>query len=211
MVYNVTMSEQNVKMQKRANSVSYRLVAAILMVGSAWSVRLMAQPIQNSAAPVAAQTHTSPPSHTNAGSPTMGAQSTAPATKLATGTPVRNLPSGLPKRAKMYYATYWGVDSLRVKAAESGELIRFSWHVLDPDKAAPLNDKKAEPFLLDSQAGVKLVVPMMEKVGQLRQASTPVADKSYWMAFSNPGRKVKPGDFVSVVIGQFHAIGLVVE
>jgi len=56
-----------------------------------------------------------------------------------------------------------------------------------------------------------LVVPTMEKVGQLRQASTPVMDQSYWMTFSNPGRKVKTGDFVSVVIGQFHAIGLVVE
>ena len=57
----------------------------------------------------------------------------------------------------------------------------------------------------------KLVVPTLEKVGQLRQSSTPEIEKSYWMAFSNPGRKVKPGDFVSVVIGQFHAIGLLVE
>jgi hypothetical protein len=127
------------------------------------------------------------------------------------GSPVRNLPNGLPKRAKMYYAGYWGVDSLRVKAVESGELIRFSWRVVDADKAVALSDKKAEPLLLDSQAGVKLVVPTMEKVGQLRQSSTPEVDKSYWMAFSNPGRRVKPGDFVSVVIGQFHAIGLVVE
>jgi hypothetical protein len=141
----------------------------------------------------------------------MGQGSDKTANKPMTGTPVRNLPSGLPKRAKMYYANLWGVDSLRVKAVESGELIRFSWRVVDPDRAAALNDKKAEPLLLDSQAGVKLVVPTMEKVGQLRQTGTPVVAKSYWMAFSNPGRKVKPGDFVSVVIGQFHAIGLVVE
>jgi hypothetical protein len=111
----------------------------------------------------------------------------------------------------MYYSAIWGIDSLRVKAVESGELIRFSWRVLDPKKSAPLNDKKTNPVLLDSQAGVKLEVPTMEKVGQLRQSSTPEADKSYWMAFSNPGRRVKRGDFVSVVIGDFHAIGLVVE
>jgi hypothetical protein len=111
----------------------------------------------------------------------------------------------------MYYEGVWGVDSLTVKAVESGELIRFSWHVLDPNKAAPIHDKKANPFLLDSQAQVKLVVPTMEKVGQLRQSSTPIEGKSYWMAFSNPGRRVKPGDRVSVVIGPFHAIGLVVE
>jgi hypothetical protein len=83
--------------------------------------------------------------------------------------------------------------------------------VLDADKAKPLNDKKSEPFLIDPQAGVKLVVPSLEKVGQLRQSSTPEAGKSYWMAFSNPTRAVKPGDRVNVVIGQFRASGLVVE
>jgi len=42
----------------------------------------------------------------------------------------------------MYCAGFWGVDSLRAKAVESGELIRFSWRVLDPDKAAALNRQK---------------------------------------------------------------------
>jgi hypothetical protein len=65
--------------------------------------------------------------------------------------------------------------------------------------------------LIDPQAGVRLVVPSLEKVGQLRQATTPEAGKSYWMAFSNKGRLVKKGDHVSVVIGKFHADGLVVD
>jgi len=111
----------------------------------------------------------------------------------------------------MYYAGFWGIDSLVVKTAESGELVRFSYRVLDPNKAAPLNDKKSTPTLEDWQSGVELVVPSLEKVGQLRQASAPVAGKSYWMAFSNPGRRVKPGDRVDVVIGSFRASGLVVE
>ena len=117
----------------------------------------------------------------------------------------------VPRQAQMYYEGAWGVDSLRVKYTESGEIIRFSYRVLDPAKAAPLNDKKAEPALYDPQAGVKLVVPQMEKVGKLRQSSTPVEGKSYWMAFSNSGRRVKPGDRVTVEIGHFHAEGLVVE
>jgi hypothetical protein len=83
--------------------------------------------------------------------------------------------------------------------------------VLDPDKAKILNDKKTEPFLIDPKAQVKLVVPSLEKVGQLRQSSTPEAGKSYWMAFSNKGRLVKRGDQVSVVIGKFRADGLVVD
>jgi len=105
----------------------------------------------------------------------------------------------------------WGVDSLSVKWTESGEVIRFTYRVLDTDKAKVLNDKKNEPVLIDPQAGVKLTVPSLEKVGQLRQSSTPEAGKFYWMAFSNKGRPVKRGHHVTVVIGSFKAEGLVVD
>jgi hypothetical protein len=121
------------------------------------------------------------------------------------------MPNRFSRRAQMYYEGVWGVDSLTVRWAESGEIVRFSWRVLDAGKAKALNDKKSEPMLTDAQAGVSLVVPSMEKVGQLRQSSTPEAGKSYWMAFSNKGRRVKRGDRVSVVIGQFRADGLVVD
>ena len=70
----------------------------------------------------------------------------------------------LSRKAELYYEGVWGVGELRVKTAESGELIRFNYRVVDPAKAAALNDKKAEPELLDVQAGVKLVVPQLEKV-----------------------------------------------
>ena len=122
-----------------------------------------------------------------------------------------NLAKHVPMQALMYYEGVWGVDSLTVKYTESGEMIRFSYRVLDPAKAAPLNDKKAEPSLIDPEAGVKLKVPQMEKVGKLRQSSTAIAGKSYWMAFSNSGRRVRPGDRVIVEIGQFRADWLVVE
>ena len=111
----------------------------------------------------------------------------------------------------MYYEGVWGVSELRVKVAESGEMIRFNYRVLDPDKATNLNDKKFEPELYDVKAGVKLSVPQMEKVGKLRQQSTPKAGMTYWMAFSNPTLAVKRGDRVDVVIGSFRATSLVVE
>ena len=111
----------------------------------------------------------------------------------------------------MYYEGVWGVGDLRVKTAESGELIRFNYRVLDPQKAAALNDKKAEPELIDIQAGVKLSVPQMEKIGKLRQSSTPKPGMTYWMAFANPTLVVKPGHRVDVVIGSFRASNLVVE
>jgi hypothetical protein len=90
-------------------------------------------------------------------------------------------------------------------------MIRFSYRVTDAQKAKALNDKKSSPSLLDEQAHVKLVVPSLEKVGELRQSATPEGGKAYWMVFSNKGRFVKPGDRVSVVIGKFRADGLVVH
>lgn len=115
------------------------------------------------------------------------------------------------RQAEMYYESAWGVGELHVKATESGELIRFNYRVLDPEKATALNDKKAEPELIDAQAGVKLEVPQMEKVGKLRQSSTPKAGMNYWMVFSNPTRVVKRGHRVDVVIGSFRANNLLVE
>jgi len=111
----------------------------------------------------------------------------------------------------MFYQMMWGVDSLGVKSVESGQMIRFSYRVIDVEKAKGLNDKKANPFLIDEKARVKLVVPTMEKVGQLRQSSTPEAGKSYWMVFSNKGNFVKRGNRVSVEIGRFRVDGLVVQ
>jgi hypothetical protein len=131
--------------------------------------------------------------------------------KPAASAPMHYQPDRFAGRAGKYYALVWGVNSLSVKWTESGEVIRFSYHVVDAEKAKALNDKKSEPVLIDPKAGVQLVVPSLEKVGQLRQSSTPEAGKSYWMAFSNKGRLVKRGDHVDVVIGTFRAEGLVVD
>ncbi|HXH49280.1 MAG TPA: hypothetical protein VNM47_08030 [Terriglobia bacterium] len=124
---------------------------------------------------------------------------------------VRHVPRLNSRSARLYYGLVWGVDSLRAKYAESGEIIRFSYRVIDPEKAKTLNEKKNEPYLVDPQAGVKLVVPSLEKVGKLRQAMDPKAGKMYWMAFSNKGRLVRPGHRVNVEIGNFKAMGLIVE
>ena len=123
----------------------------------------------------------------------------------------RYRPTGLPPRARNYYEMLWGVDSFGVKSVESGEMIRFSYRVLDPEKAAQLNDKHNQPALIDEKAGVKLSVPTLEKVGALRQSTAPEAGKVYWMVFSNKERYVRPSHRVSVVIGKFRVDNLVVE
>lgn len=143
----------------------------------------------------------------------LGAQSPANAAlkPVKTSTPTHYRPNPFPRRAQSFYGIVWGLDSLSVKAVESGALIRFSYRVLDPEKAKILNDKKIDAFLDSPSENVRLSIPSLEKVGQLRQATTEESGKAYWMAFSNPRRTVKRGDHVNVVIGKFHANGLIVE
>jgi hypothetical protein len=170
--------------------------------------------VAHSAAPVSTQQSANTASaHAPGSAAYPGQTQTAAQTAKPSGTAQhpRYHPDRFAGRAGSYYRLVWGVDALVVKWTESGEVIKFTYEVLDPEKAKALNDKKNEPVLIDPQAEVKLVVPSLEKVGQLRQSSTPEAGKSYWMAFSNKGRHVKRGDHVSVVIGKFHADGLVVD
>lgn len=134
-----------------------------------------------------------------------------PANTVKIGLPMHYQPSRVPKREGEYLRLVWGVDSVSVKAVESGELIRFTYRVVDPEKSKSLNDKQIEAVLVSPAAHVKLVIPSLEKVGQLRQTNTPEAGRSYWMAFSNPRRTVKRGDRVNVDIGLFHISNLEVE
>jgi len=139
----------------------------------------------------------------------------APATPKAatsrTHKPPPYRPVRLSTRARGYFQAAWGVDRLKVSRVASGSLIRFTYHVTDPAQAAPLSDRNATPVLYAQRTRAVLSVPVMEKIGPLRQAGTLKAGQEYWVAFSNKGNLVKPGDKVNVIIGRFHADGLMVE
>jgi hypothetical protein len=125
--------------------------------------------------------------------------------------PSRYSAGAMPASARNYYASTWGVDQLSTQLAESGQLVRFSYRILDSSLAKPLLDKVSSPSLLDEHAHAVLSVPTMEKVGPLRQSGAAEAGKTYWVLFSNRGRVVHDGDRVSVVIGSFRVDGLVVQ
>jgi hypothetical protein len=114
-------------------------------------------------------------------------------------------------RQAMIYRRILGIDDLHIRSTASGSLIRFSYRIVDAEKAKPLNDKKFTPLLVDEKTGLALQVPVMEKVGQLRQVATPQNGREYWMAFSNKGRYVSPGNHVDIVVGKFRIRDLVVE
>jgi hypothetical protein len=105
----------------------------------------------------------------------------------------------------------WGLDLVRVTRVASGNLLRFTFRVSDPERAAPLADRKATPTLYAERAHALLSVPVMDKIGPLRQAGTLKRGQEYWVAFSNKGNLVKTGDKVDVSIGVFSAEGLIVE
>jgi hypothetical protein len=134
--------------------------------------------------------------------------------KSSPATPRRPMPNRqvkLGERAKLQYKAAWGVDKLKVQQTASGNLIRFSYRVTDPVQAKVLGEKSATPYMLGQRSRALLHIPVMDKVGPLRQSGVPVAGKEYWMTFSNKGNLVRPGDRVNVIIGSFHADGLVVE
>ncbi len=142
-------------------------------------------------------------------------KATAPAARGAVTAPARKPPphraATMNKKARDFYQGAWGVGGLKVSRVASGNLIRFTYRVTDPAQAASLNDRNAKPILYAPRTRAVLSVPAMEKVGPLRQTGALKAGQEYWMAFSNKGNMVKPGDRVNVIVGQFHADGLVVE
>ena len=117
----------------------------------------------------------------------------------------------MPASARNYYASIWGVDQLTAQLAESGQLVRFSYRIVDPTLAKALLDKVSNPSLLDERAHAVLSVPTMEKVGPLRQSGAVEGGKTYWVLFSNRGQVVRDGDRVSIVIGSFRVDGVVVQ
>jgi len=110
-----------------------------------------------------------------------------------------------------FFKRNWGVEVIGIKTVASGQMLRFSYRILDSKKALPLQDKKQHPYVIDQTSGIRLAVPAMENIGELRQSSTPIENRNYFIIFGNPGKLVKKNDQVTVVIGNFRVENLLVE
>jgi hypothetical protein len=111
----------------------------------------------------------------------------------------------------LYYKRNWGVEIIGVKPVTSGYMLAFRYRVLDPDKAKSLNDRNTKAYIIDEASGIRLAVPAMENVGELRSGTSPEVGRNYFMIFGNPGKLVKSGSRVSVVVGNLSVEGLVVD
>jgi hypothetical protein len=101
-------------------------------------------------------------------------------------------------------ANDWGIQVESLRLSANGYMIDFRYKVVDPKKALALASREFKPYLIDEASGAKFLVPKTPKVGPLRQTAQNLsAGKTYWMLFSNPGKFVKTGNKVTVVIGDF--------
>jgi hypothetical protein len=118
---------------------------------------------------------------------------------------------GMPDGARAWYESTYGVDQLAAQLTGSGALVKFSYRVVDAAKAQALQDRAATPNMIDQASKAVLAIPVMDKVGPLRQAMPAQDGMSYWMTFSNKGSPVKAGHKVSVLVGAVRIDGLIVQ
>jgi hypothetical protein len=105
----------------------------------------------------------------------------------------------------------WGIQIIGIRQTAAGYMLDFRYRVTDPEKAAPLFVRKTKPYLIDQASGAKFAVPNPPKTGPLRTSDPPQANRIYFIFFGNPGKYIKPGNKVTVVIGDFRVENLVVE
>lgn len=106
----------------------------------------------------------------------------------------------------------WGIQIESIRLSAAGYMLDFRYTILDPDKALPLFSRKTRPILVDQASGVEVTVPTSAKVGPLRQTAEKLeANRTYWMFFANPGKLIKPGNKVTVIIGDFKTGDLIVQ
>lgn len=111
-------------------------------------------------------------------------------------------------------AERWGVEVIGISRTAGGLMLDFRFRVVDETKALPLFDHRIKPYVTAEKSGINLPVPVGAKTGAMRptnRGKNIKADKTYYMVFANPDMHLKPGDKVSVVIGDFRVEHLTVN
>ena len=109
----------------------------------------------------------------------------------------------------------WGIKLYGIRWTAAGYMLEMKFRILDPDKAFPLLKRDIERHVIVEKSGAVLQVPFTEKLGSLkssvRTSNMVRQDHNYMALFANPGKHVKPGDKVTLVIGNLMAENLVVQ
>ena len=94
-----------------------------------------------------------------------------------------------------------GIEVKSVNISAAGYMLDFRYVVTDAAKAKPFFDRGIKPYVIDQKTNARLTVPSPPKVGPLTQTSNPPQKgKTYFIFFANPGKLVKSGDKITVVM-----------
>ncbi len=105
-----------------------------------------------------------------------------------------------------------GIKVEAIRWSADGYMLDFRYRVIDPEKARPILTRSIKPYVIDEASGAKFLIPSSPKVGAMRQTTLePEAGRIYWLLFANPARYIKPGNKVTVVVGDHRLEHLVVE
>lgn len=115
------------------------------------------------------------------------------------------------QKEELYFERRYGIGQLRVSSISAGESLEFRCQVLDAKKAKALNDGRVAAVVIERGSGKRLSVANTDSGGKPIQRVTPETGGENRVVFGNPGRLVKPGNMVDLVIGTVHISGLIVE
>jgi len=105
----------------------------------------------------------------------------------------------------------WGIQVERTMLSAGGYMVDFRFRVLNAAKARPILDRRTQPYLIDQATGAQFIVPSPPKIGQLRSGKTIREGAVYAILFANPGKYMKSGNKVTVVVGDFRARDIVIQ
>ena len=109
------------------------------------------------------------------------------------------------------FTAEWGIEVVALRLTAADNMVDFRYKVVNAEKAAVLFQRENKPQLIHHASGKSLFVPRTAKVGPLRSSNKPEEGRVYWSFFGNRARLVKPGDQVTLVIGDFRAENLTVQ
>lgn len=105
----------------------------------------------------------------------------------------------------------WGIQIKGIRLTAAGYMLDFRYHVTDSEKASAILNRQQNATLIHQESKTVMQVPRT-RLGPMRQTSVkPPEDRDYLMFFANQNGLVKPGDRVTVLIGDFRIENLVVE
>ncbi|MFA7618495.1 MAG: hypothetical protein WC012_05540 [Thiohalomonadaceae bacterium] len=106
----------------------------------------------------------------------------------------------------------FGIELQGIRRVAGGYMLDMRYTVRDSTKAARLLGHDLIPQLIDERRNTHLITPAPPKIGPLRQTGASLRDgRTYFVFFANPGKGVKAGDPVSVMLGDIQLEGLTIQ